>query len=598
MKKLKKPLVCLLLAALLVSIAGCGGASDAVLQYLDYGIGVNENGQYNAELFMQNGTDLYGADPGCFFVSTEEDATYGGYYYMYITGYIANRPVNLKPEYDGSKCIAYQCYRSQDLNNWDECGVLDGYSLLVDEDDWCSENFWAPEVIRNPSDGKYYMYFSAGYSYGLKGEDLCVTNVDWQDRLTIGVAVSDSPMGPFDVINDIDETTGNKVPTVNFRKGCGTEHDWTTIDASPFFDDDGTLYVYFSKTGGSYYNELKGTWGMKMKSMSEPDYSTVTCLGVMGYESVSSVPGQIESVELGAPYYDTTEGQVNEGPFMVKHNGTYYMTYSSHGYGDPEYSIHQALSDDPLTGFVKVDENSGNPVLKGAQFEYMSGTGHASFARCGDDLWIIYHRHDSVSNFRDRVICADRVQFVENAEGVEVMTANGPSFSLQWRSEEVSGYKNLAKTATITVKGADGAEYLNDELLPYYNVAEDHKVSFDSDVTVTLKWDEPVEVSALMVYNSNKVERAFSQIADIRFKTTAEEDGKPVWKVIKDLAFPERYYDEDSAVYMLCSPAVAEFDTLTVTELRLTVKVSDKLLVASEGLDLAEIVVLGGKTDE
>ncbi len=597
MKKLRKALSLVLLLAVLLALTAC--ESDVVLQYMDYGIGVDENGNYNTDLYMENGVDLYGADPGCFFVTTQEDPEYGGYYYMYITGYSSGQAVNKKEEYKDAKALAYQCYRSKDLNNWDLCGVLEGYSLWVDQTDWCSNNFWAPEVIRNPADGKYYMYFSADYNLGLKGEGISESN-SYMDRQTLGVAVSDTPVGPFDVFNDVDPISGDNVPTVNFKKGCNTEYDWGTIDASPFFDEDGTLYLYFAKTGGTHvpYDALKGCWGMKMKSMTEPDYSTVSCLTIIGYESAQNVPGKIESVELGNPYWDPVEGTVNEAPYMIKQNGMYYLTYSSHGYGDPEYSVHQAISTDPLQGFVKVAEEQGNPVLKGSQFEYMAGTGHHAFARCGEDVWIIYHRHDSVYTYRDRVICADRVNFVTNSEGVQVMTTNGPSMCLQWQSQELTGYANLAKQAAITVDGATGAEYLKDEVLPYYMVTQDRKVSFDGDITVTLKWDTPVDASAVMIYNSNIAANAFSKVADIRFKTTEQKDGKAVWKVIKNLEVPERYYDEETAVYMVCAPAVADFEPISVTELQITIKAGDRLLDVTGPMDISEIVVLGGKTNE
>ncbi len=591
MKHIRKLVAALLLLCILLSVAGC--ASDGVLQYLDYNIGVDESGNYNKDLFMQNGSDLMGADPGCVYVSEEEDPEYGGYYYMYLTGYDYG---NLTGTIGEVKTAAYLTYRSKDLNNWDVCGVYNGYSLRVLETDWCSENFWAPEVIRNPADGKYYMYFSAGYSSSLKGEYLATTG-KYEDRMNIGVAISDTPVGPFEVVNAVDETTGNNVPSINFRQGFKLDGDWPTIDASPFFDDDGTLYLYFNRMGGSYYNDTCGAWAMRMKSMTEPDYSSARFVLAAGYESVSNDPGVFDSVNLGDLYYDDTEGMVNEGPFMLKHNGKYYLTYSSHGYGDPAYSIHQAISDDPLTGFVKLNQEQGNPVLNGVQLNFMNGTGHASFARSGDDIWIIYHRHDSIYNFRDRVICADRVNFVTNSEGVDVLTANGPSLGLQWRSEELSGYANLAKTAEITVKGADNAQYLNDEIIPVYQVTEHMQVTYDEDIVITLKWDEAVDVNAIMIYNANLAINAFSKVSDIRFKTTQKQDGQTVWKVIKDLEVPARYYDDETSIYMTGAPAVADFDTLQVTEIQITLKADDSLIHEDDTLAVSEIVVLGGKTN-
>ncbi len=591
MKYTRKILAVLLMVGILLLVAGCG--SDGVLQYMEYGTGVDENGNYNKELFMQNGSDLVGADPGCFYVSEEEDPEYGGYYYMYLTGHDLG---NLAGTIGDAETAAYMTYRSKDLNNWDVCGVFGGYSMEVKTTDWCSENFWAPEVIRNPADGLYYMYFSAGYRYGLEGEYLSKTD-KWEDRMNIGVAISETPVGPFEVVNAVDEATGNNVPSFNFRQGFGLDGDWPTIDASPFFDDDGTLYLYFNRMGGSYYNDTCGVWAMRMHSMTEPDYASARCVLTAGYESVTNDPGVFDSVKLGNVYYDDTEGMVNEGPFMLKHNGKYYLTYSSHGYGDPAYSVHQAISDDPLTGFVKLNQEQGNPVLNGMQLNFMNGTGHASFAKSGDDIWIIYHRHDSIYSYRDRVVCADRVNFVQNSEGIDVLTTNGPSLGLTWRSEELSGYANLAKDAKITVKGGDNAQYLNDEVIPVYSVTEDMQVTYDEDIVITLKWDEPVDVSAVMIYNANLAVNAFSKVSDIRFKTTEVSGGQSLWKVIQDLEVPARYYDDETTIYMTGAPAVADFAPLQITELRITLKAEDKLISEAEELAVSEIVVLGGKAN-
>ncbi len=442
------------------------------------------------------------------------------------------------------------------------------------------------------------MYFSAAYPQGYEGENLSLSSNAY-DRLMLGVAVSDSPAGPFKVLYDTDPTSGNRVPTINFKAGCGTEYPWSVIDVSPFMDDDGTLYLYFNKHEDDHYTHLTGCWGMKMKSMTEPDYSTVTCMAVPGYKSVSNEPGKIEEVTLGEPYYSEESG-INEGPFMVKYDGQYILTYSSNGYQHAEYSIHQALGTDPLKGFVKVDQFKGNPVMDGSKFGYMTGTAHACYVKVGDELWIIYHRHTTVDNAgASRSICVDRAAFVENEDGQTVLTTNGPSKCLQWLPEAASGYQNLAKSANITISNGEGAQYLNDELLPYYEVAQTMAVKADGDLTVTLTWEQPVNVASLMIYNSHSADSAFSKIKDIRFTTTEKAEGKPLKKVIGDLLFPEAYYDEYTQTYILCSPAVAEFEPFQVTEIVITIAKEDRLVAtnklgeANTAIELSEIVVLG-----
>ena len=114
-------------------------------------------------------------------------------------------------------------------------------------------------------------------------------------------------------------------------------------------------------------------------------------------------------------------------------------------------------------------------------------------------------------------------------------------------------------------------------------------------MTVTLHWKEPVNVSSFMLYNSVKSENGFSKVADLRFKLAEQ----PEWAskaydyaVIKDLEFPSIYLDGENSDYIGGAPAVAEFDSIMVTEIQFTILQQD-LLGENSALNLSEIVVLG-----
>lgn len=611
--KCRKLLTGLLAVALCLGTVSCAASTTQgdSLVYLDYATGLADNGEYNSELYGMNGiNDLGGADPGVFYISEEDDAKYGGYYYMYVTSDAINKGASLDSEYYTENKITNLvalCYRSTDLYQWESCGILDGgYSCVVDEKDWCKGNFWAPEVIQNPADGKYYMYFSASSArdWGVQGMS---SSSSAYDRLYLGVAVSDTPVGPFDVLYDMDASTGKRVPTINFQIGCNTEHPWAAIDVSPFFDDNGDLYLYFNKHRDDHYSHLNGIFGMKMKSMTIPDYTTVRCLTQVGSVTASSEPGKIEEVSSSGDYF-STEGGINEGPIMLKHNGKYYLTYSSNGYKDTSYSVHQAISDSPLGSFTKLTMEEGNPVLNGSLFGYMNGTAHHSIVQNGDEIWIVYHRHDSIYGYDSgwgRSIDVDRINFVTNADGLEVLTANGPTKALQWLPGEISGYKNLAQTATVSISTGSGIQYLTDGVLPYYTVTENSRMSVsEGDVTITLTWDQAVSVSSIMVYNSKLMDSAYSNISDIRFKLAEQ----PEWAskaynyaVIRDIELPSEYWDAESETYIACAPVVAEFDAIKVTEIQITIKEKDRLVKhdkfgeTNTALNISEIVVLGGE---
>jgi hypothetical protein len=47
----------------------------------------------------------------------------------------------------------------------------------------------------------------------------------------------------------------------------------------------------------------------------------------------------------------------NEGAFMYKHNGKYYLTYSANPFWAREYAVGYAVADSPLGDFVKPEKN-------------------------------------------------------------------------------------------------------------------------------------------------------------------------------------------------------------------------------------------------
>lgn len=608
----------ILLIALCLGMAGCKGTENTSSVYLDYGTGMEDN-DYNGNLYgMNTVNDITGSDPGAFYISEEEDPVYGGWYYMYLSNKRGNASgiTDLtEKQCEGLKDVQVRAYRSKDLYNWEECGAIGGRALLIYEEDWIDTEgaFWAPEVIRNPHDGKYYMYFTAiaklDISPDISSEGTNDTSLEYyKDRMFLGTAVSDTPVGPFVTIYDIDKTTGKRIPTINFQKEYGTEEFIRTLDANPFFDDDGNFYLYFVRHVGDNHNRNR-VCGIKMKNMYLPDYSTFSYLTQPNFSTVNFVQGDPTSVtEEGCEPYYMQDVNINEGSFMVKHDGKYYMTYTEGSYRTNEYSVHVAVSDDPLLGFKKLSPEEGGQVCYGGLAGDINGTGHHAMVRNSDtgEYWILYHRHDTNLGFEEgegRSISTDRVQWVMNSLGFEVPCTNGPLKGLNWLPESISGYTNYAESANIIVSAGKGAEYLNDGLLPFYeSVKQRFCVSESGDLQVVMRWDKPVTVSSVMIYNSYELDTAFSEISEIKFKLAE----KPEWAsknydyaVIRDVKLPERYWNEETEELVNCSPIVTEFDEITITELTITINegahliTHNKLGEVNTSLNISEVVVLG-----
>lgn len=227
----------------------------------------------------------------------------------------------------------------------------EGYCLKAGEGVMGDCCFWAPEVIER--DGKFYMVYVAN-------EHLVV-------------AVADKPTGPFVC------PSGKWLSERN------------AIDGSFFIDDDGKIYLYYVRFDGGNV-----VYGAPMKDMLTLDEQN-----------------EKELIRASEPW-ETVMGRVAEGPFVVKHNGKYYLTYTANDYRSPDYAVGYAVCDTPLGAFVKYD---GNPVLK--KDDEQVGTGHHSFTRGSDpnQMLIVYHVHNGKTKVHPRLTCVDKAAFVPSPCG-------------------------------------------------------------------------------------------------------------------------------------------------------------------------------------
>ena len=148
--------------------------------------------------------------------------------------------------------------KSTDLMRWEmiSTNAKEGCTLFGDVQnelrealDWAqTDTFWAGDVQRL-ADGRYYFYYCA-----------CIGNAPVS---ALGVAVSDSPEGPFEDLG------------IFLKSGMegvgedGTPYDATVhpnaIDPHVFFDDDGVLWmVYGSYSGGIFIMEMDPETGFPL----------------------------------------------------------------------------------------------------------------------------------------------------------------------------------------------------------------------------------------------------------------------------------------------------------------------------------------------
>ena len=319
-----------------------------------------------------------------------------GRYYMYGTGGVKN---------------GFGCYSSDNLVDWNyEGAVYKGKTA----DSWAVANFWAPEVYEQ--DGKFYMFFSADWKENPTNE---------LENFRIGVAVSDSPTGPFKEMSD--------KPLFDFG--------YPAIDGNLLRDDDGRYYLYYSRCCYKHPVESEVADWAREKGMFDsieeswvygieisPDFTHVIGEPVL----ILRPPLSMNDKQAEWESRSVTSGEVNrrwtEGSFILKKNGVYYIMYSSNFFGGENYAVGYATSDSPLGPFVKADNN---PVLekntpKGG---IVTGVGHNSvtWSKDGKQLYCVYHGRTAATG-KERVVFIDKMSIGDDGK----LTVDGPTTEMNY----------------------------------------------------------------------------------------------------------------------------------------------------------------------
>ncbi|MFD9985325.1 family 43 glycosylhydrolase [Streptomyces massasporeus] len=219
--------------------------------------------------------------------------------------------------FQGWSGTQFKAYSSKDLVNWKDHGVI---LDLGPDVSWADKNAWAPAIAER--NGKYYFYFCA--------------------EQQIGVAVADSPAGPFK------DALGK--PLV--AKGGSLKGQM--IDPAVFTDDDGQAYLY---------------WGN-------------------GHGYVVPLDDDMVSFDA-SKVKDITPDNFREGSFVIKRKGTYYFMWSEDDTRSENYHVAYATGPSPLGPWTK----RGTILQKRPEYGILA-TGHHSVVNTPgtDDWYMVYHR--------------------------------------------------------------------------------------------------------------------------------------------------------------------------------------------------------------
>jgi beta-xylosidase len=244
-------------------------------------------------------------------------------------------------------------YSSSDMKKWESHPV----PLKITDFAWAKGDAWASQVIER--NGKFYWYVTVEHN-SVQGK-------------AIGIAVSDSPTGPFK------DALGKALITNDMTKF--TDISWDDIDPTVYIDTDGQAYLFWGNTA-CHYAKLKN-------NMIELD-------------------GPIQHIKE-LPHF-------TEAPWIHKHKGWYYLSYA---YEFPEkiaYAMSKSITG-PWEFKGILNEIAGN-----------SNTNHQSIIDFKGQSYFIYHNGATIpdgSSFR-RSVCVDKLYY--NKDGTMkrvVMTSEG-----------------------------------------------------------------------------------------------------------------------------------------------------------------------------
>ena len=605
MIRIKKQGIGVILLIVMTSMLFTGCSSEVQYEVANYQGELAEDqtkSEYDKELFYRNDKITAGADP---FVldNTERD----GYYYLYVT--------------EGSMF----CYRSLDMMEWEPVGhTLD--NLKYNSDGTVSDfrkatytNIWAPEVLYDVETELYYMFFSAEpqVEEGKAEYQLMVATSKWPDRDFQLVDFTDASSCGAENVRDNHVQSYPQYFTkyalldpaklMEFLNGdkeyTGYGGHITVIDPHPFIDDNGDKYLYWV--------DLKDTdriCVMKMKNWLTPDWSTATIIMWANYYTGEDYQKSLNGENvLKVPYEMETIG-INEGPFVVMHKDKYYLTFSINTYKDNSYQVIQAVADSPMGPYRKLTEEEGGVLMSGITSGSVeaSGTGHHSFVTIGEQMYMVYHKHDDVDvRGYERHHSIDEIKWItikdKDGKDLDVMYANGPTCSVQPKIEKFSEYKNIADEASVNVlqdKKVKDISCLTDGLLSIYKYGNESfmqyikETSISETTTFTFDFDKARDVSAVMIYNSKWHNTAFTNISEVKF--ICEENGKEVIRYIDNVEFSSEYYQSnslDNSLYYITpgAAAYAEFEKLHVKTVEITVEVPK----GQDSVGISEIRILG-----
>ena len=315
------------------------------------------------------------------------------------TARVFNNKVYLYPSHDimppaGQRqdwfCMEdYHVFSSENLTDWTDHGVI----VTQNKVPWVKPNsysMWAPDCVYK--DGKYYFYFPSNPASGM--------------GFGIGVAVADSPEGPF-------------IPEPEPIKGING------IDPCVLLASDGNAYIFW---GAGRCAKLKPN----MKELADDTPTEKVKWGDREFEM------------KGVNCLKGLPSRQAEGPFAFEYNGNYYLTYP------------YVRNNTEVLGYAMSKNPMGPYEYKGLIMpEHENGcwTNHHSIINYKGQWYLFYHQNAfSPKDDKRRSVQIDRLYFNPDGTIQEVKkTMRGVGINQATEKIEIDRYSAASNDVTYSL---------------------------------------------------------------------------------------------------------------------------------------------------
>ncbi|MHC1786806.1 MAG: glycoside hydrolase family 43 protein [Christensenellales bacterium] len=360
--------------------------------------------------------------------------------------------------------MGFQVRRSEDLVKWGK----PVYAYVPGKDSWADKDYWAPEVFH--VNGAYYLFYSA------RDRD--------SGSLRVGLARADLPQGPY----------------VDVKPEPLFDFGYAAIDAHLMMDE-GQPYLYFARDCSENVVAGRHESHIYVVRLSQDLAATE------GEPLLLTRPDQPWEMASGPDWL------WNEGPSVIKQGGRYYLYYSANYYASRDYAVGVAVSDSPLGPFRKLGDGPLMRYVEAAGETIVSGPGHNSFFRVGEELFTAYHTHvypNNPSGYRQMAF--DRAGFL--ADGTPYI--KGPTLAPQLLPLALLSLQNHLVGATAQDKASatlsDGSGLVSSSAAAY-----------------GWTWEAPVTIDGLILTARGEAEAsAYFLLDDVKVPfTLAAGDALP-----------------------------------------------------------------------